>query len=70
MADGGMWANAEKAGQAVQEVKELKRWLEPYRAVRKRFEDAQALQQLAEGSSDEEVAGYVAEVLKGRSLES
>ena len=69
MAEGGVWSNPEKAGQVVQEVKQLKRWVEPYHAVLKRLEDARALDELSAGKSDEDVARYVAEVLKGRSLD-
>ncbi len=43
-----MWGDAEKARQVVQEVKELKRWLEPYQGLRKRLDDAQALNDMAE----------------------
>jgi len=69
MAEGGVWADPEKARVVVQEVKELKRWVEPYHAVRKRLEDARALHELTEAESDEDRARLVAEVLKGRSLE-
>src|SRR5881628_266677 len=69
MAEGGVWADPDKARVVVQEVKELKRWVEPYHAVRKRLEDARALHELTEGESDEDRARLVAEVLKGRSLE-
>ena len=69
MAEGGVWADPEKARVVVQEVKELKRWVEPYHAVRKRLEDARALYELTEAESDEDRARLVAEVLKGRSLE-
>ncbi len=69
MAEGSVWADPEKSRQAVQEIKELKRWVDPYHAVRKRIDDARALLELAEGESDEEHARLVAEMLKGRSLE-
>jgi peptide chain release factor 2 len=69
MAAGAVWADPEKAGQVVQEVKELKRWVEPYHAVRKRIEDARALHELSEGESEEDRGRLVAEVLKGRSLD-
>jgi len=70
MAEGSVWADQEKSRQAVQEIKELKRWVDPYHAVRKRIEDARALLELAEGESDQEhVVRLVAEMLKGRSLE-
>src|SRR2546422_3513331 len=69
MAEGSVWADQEKSRQAVQEIKELKRWVDPYHAVRKRIDDARALLELSEGESDEEHARLVAEMLKGRSLE-
>src|SRR2546428_729823 len=69
MAEGGVWADPEKARVVVQEVKELKRWVEPYHALRKRLGDARALHELTEAESDEDRARLVAEVLKGRSLE-
>ena len=37
MAEGGVWADPEKARVVVQEVKELKRWVEPYHALRNRL---------------------------------
>src|SRR5437870_1344415 len=69
MSEGSVWADQEKAGQVVQEIKELRRWVEPYQAVRKRIDDARALLELSQGESDEEHARLVAEMLKGRSLE-
>ncbi|HYK81940.1 MAG TPA: peptide chain release factor 2 [Gemmatimonadales bacterium] len=69
MAEGGVWADPAKAGQVVQEVKELRRWVDPYRAVRKRIDDARALEELAAAESDEARAHLVAEVLKGKSLD-
>src|SRR5437667_318091 len=38
MSDGSVWADPERAGQVVQEIKGLKRWLEPYQAVKKRLD--------------------------------
>src|SRR5438552_6184611 len=69
MSDGSVWADPERAGQVVQEIKGLKRWLEPYQAVKKRLDDARALLELRQGESDEEHARLVADVLKGRSLD-
>ena len=69
MAEGSVWADPEKSQQAVQQIKELKRWIDPYHAVRKRIDDARALLELSAGESDEEHARLVAEMLKGRSLE-
>src|SRR5207249_3858667 len=34
MAEGGVWADPERARQVVDEVKTLKSWLEPYNALR------------------------------------
>src|SRR3989475_12573238 len=70
MAEGGVWADPEKARVVVQEVNELKRWVEPYHALRKRLEDARALHELTEAESDQDRARLVAEALKGRSLEA
>src|SRR6266853_922293 len=69
MAEGSVGADQKKSRQAVQQIKELKRWVDPYHAVRKRMEDARALLELSEGESDQEHARLVAEMLKGRSLE-
>ncbi|PYP29746.1 MAG: peptide chain release factor 2 [Gemmatimonadetes bacterium] len=69
MAEGNIWSDPAQASQVVQEVKELKRWVEPYEAVRKRIDDARALYELSQDESDEGHAHLVAEVLKGRSLE-
>jgi len=57
MAEGSVWADPEKARQVVQEVKEVRRWLEPYQTLRKRLDDARALQELAEADGDEGLAG-------------
>src|SRR6266704_3983847 len=56
MAEGSVWADQGRARQVVQEVKELKRWLEPYHALRKRLDDAQALSELAESDGDDGLA--------------
>ncbi len=53
MAEGSIWGDAERARQVVQEVKELKRWLEPYQGLRKRLDDAQALNDMAEVDEDD-----------------
>jgi peptide chain release factor 2 len=45
----------------VQEVKELKRWLEPYEALRKRLEEARSLNQLAESEGDDGLARELTE---------
>jgi len=56
MAEGSVWADQGRARQVVQEVKELKRWLEPYLGLRKRLDDAQALSELAESDGDDGLA--------------
>jgi peptide chain release factor 2 len=48
MADAGLWADAERARQVVEEVKGLKRWVEPYQALRKRLDEARELAALAD----------------------
>ena len=68
-AEGSIWADQERAGQVVREIKELKRWIEPYQTVKKRLDDARALIELSGGESDQEHAHLVADILKGRSLE-
>jgi peptide chain release factor 2 len=60
MAEGSLWADQEKARQVVGEVKEIKRWLEPYHALRKRLDDAEALNQMAEADADRDLAGELA----------
>jgi peptide chain release factor 2 len=53
MAEGSVWADAERARQVVDEVKSLKGWLEPYNGLRKRLDDARGLAELAEAEPDE-----------------
>jgi peptide chain release factor 2 len=48
MAEGSIWADAERARQAVEEVKSLKRWVEPYRTLRRRVDEAEELNELLE----------------------
>ncbi len=43
MAEGAVWSDQERAKQTVEEVKTLKRWLEPYHALRKRVTDGREL---------------------------
>jgi peptide chain release factor 2 len=61
MAEGSVWADQERARQVVQEVKELKRWVEPYQALHKRLEDARSLNELAESDGDDRLAGELTE---------
>jgi peptide chain release factor 2 len=56
MAEGSVWADPERARQVVDEVKSLKRSLEPYGALRKRLDDAGALNDLAEAEQTEDLA--------------
>lgn len=52
MADGSLWTDQERAKKVVEEVKGLKRWLEPYQALRKRVDDARELAELMDAESD------------------
>jgi len=52
-----MWTDQEKARQVVGQVKEIKRWLEPYQGLRKRLDDAQALSEMAEAEGDQGLVG-------------
>jgi hypothetical protein len=56
MADGSLWADAERARQTVAEVKSLKGWLEPYHALRKRVDEARELNELLEAESHLDLA--------------
>src|SRR2546429_8386059 len=56
MAEGGVWADPERARQVVDEVKTLKSWLEPYNALRKRLDDARGPAQPADAERDEALA--------------
>jgi peptide chain release factor 2 len=51
MADGGLWSDQERARKVVEEAKDLKRWLEPYHALRKRVEEGRELNALLEAES-------------------
>ena len=46
MAEGSLWADQERARGVVDEVKTLKRWLEPYHALRRRVDDVRELSAL------------------------
>jgi len=52
MADGAVWADQERAKRTVEEVKELKRWLEPYYALRKRVDEGRELAELVEAEAE------------------
>jgi peptide chain release factor 2 len=51
MAEGTLWSDQEKARAVVEEVKELKRWIEPFHALRKRGEDARELDEMLAAES-------------------
>ena len=56
MAEGAMWSDQARARQVVEEVKTLKRWLEPYHALHKRVEEARELNELLESESGLDLA--------------
>ena len=58
MAEGGgaLWTDQERARKIVEEVKSLKRWLEPYHALRKRVDEGRELSELFEAESHVDLA--------------
>ena len=56
MADGGLWADQERAKKVVEEVKSLKRLLEPYQALYKRVEEGRELNELLEAETHVDLA--------------
>jgi len=58
MAEGGgaLWTDQERARKIVEEVKTLKRWLEPYHALRKRVDEGRELSELFEAESHVDLA--------------
>jgi len=56
MAGNELWADAERARRAIEEVKSLKRALGPYRALEQRVTEAAELTQLHEAEHDEDLA--------------
>jgi peptide chain release factor 2 len=77
MAEGGVWSAPDRARQVVDEVKGLKRWLEPYNALRKRVDDALALSELAESEGDADLvpeleveAGQIQRALEALELQN
>src|SRR5262245_19884718 len=56
MADGSIWADQERARKVVEEVKALKRWLEPYHALRRRVDDGVELAGLVEADAHIDLA--------------
>ena len=55
MAEGSIWADSERARKVVEEVKTLKRWVEPYQALRKRVDEGHELSELLEAEPQVEV---------------
>ncbi len=56
MAEGNVWADPEKARRTVEEVKRLKRWIEPYHALRKRVTDGGELTEMLEAEAHVDLA--------------
>ena len=52
MAEGSVWADPERARKVVEEVKSLKRWIEPYAALRKRVDEGRELSELLEAEGE------------------
>ena len=52
MAEGAIWSDQERAKKVVEEVKSLKRQLEPFHALKKRVDDGFELSQLLEAESN------------------
>jgi peptide chain release factor 2 len=55
MADGSVWSDQERAKKVVEEVKGLKRWIEPYQALKKRADEARELAELLDAESHVEL---------------
>ena len=79
MAEGSIWSDQERARATVEEVKALKRWVDPYRDLRKRVDDARELAELlaAEPEGDaalqrslEEEGGKIAAALEALELQN
>ena len=70
MAEGSVWADQERARRVVDEVKELKRWVEPYQALRKRVDEARELAELVQAEpGDDSLTGQLeqeAEAIAGQ----
>ncbi len=56
MADGSLWTDQERARRLVEEVKSLKRWLEPYHALRRRVDDGRELTTLLDAERQVDLA--------------
>jgi len=51
MAEGSLWSDQERARSVVQEVKDLKQWIEPFQGLKKRADDARDLSELLAAES-------------------
>ena len=51
MAEGSLWSDQERARAVVQEVKDLKQWIEPFQGLKKRADDARDLSELLAAES-------------------
>ncbi len=56
MADALLWTDQERARRIVEEVKSLKRWLEPYHALRRRVDDGRELTSLLDADRQVDLA--------------
>jgi len=52
MAEGGIWSDQERARKTVEEVKTLKRWLDPYHALKRRVDEGRELTEMLEAESN------------------
>jgi len=79
MAEGSIWSDQERARATVEEVKALKRWVDPYRDLRKRVDDAREFAELLAAEPDgdaslqrslEEEGGKIAAALEALELQN
>ena len=56
MAEGAIWGDQERARHVVEEVKSLKRWVEPYQTLRKRVTEGRELNALLESEPEPDAA--------------
>jgi peptide chain release factor 2 len=56
MAEGGLWSAPERARGVVAELKQLKRWIEPFQALRKRVDEARELGALLAAEREPDLA--------------
>jgi peptide chain release factor 2 len=57
MVQPGFWDQSERAREVVEDVRRLKRWIEPFDDLHRRIADAQELAQLIASDPDPEIAG-------------